>query len=108
MSASCYARVMGSELAVHGNVPSIQAVLDRLAERGMVAQVLMVDGALQMPGVEPAAGWREIRLRTPAGMVTLRRTGDGVGVVVFGNADAALVAAQREIGAAMTELGAGG
>jgi hypothetical protein len=57
----------------------------------------MVDGALVMPSVSPPDRWAEIRLRTPEGMVTLKRQGTEVAVVVFGNATPALLAVRDRI-----------
>jgi hypothetical protein len=75
----------------------IRALLDRLAEAGLPSTLAMVDNVLQGPGATAPATWRDVRLRTPAGMVTLRRIPSGVAVVVFGNAEAALRGAQRTI-----------
>jgi hypothetical protein len=57
----------------------------------------MVDNALVRPSAPPPAEWSEVRLRTPAGMITLRRQAGGIALVVFGNADAALQTAQRRV-----------
>jgi hypothetical protein len=46
----------------------------------------MVDGELTIPDDEPPAGWKEIRLGTPSGMVTLVRRGRELHVVTWGNA----------------------
>jgi hypothetical protein len=83
-------------------VPRVAAVeiamlLERLAEAGLPSTLAMVDNVLQGPGATPPAAWRDVRLRTPAGMVTLRRIPSGVAVVVFGNAEGPLRAAQRTI-----------
>jgi hypothetical protein len=76
---------------------NIPALLDRLTEQGLPSTLAMVDNVLQGPGATPPAAWRDVRLRTPAGMVTLRRIPNGVAVVVFGNADGPLRAAQRTV-----------
>jgi hypothetical protein len=99
---------MGAEVIVQGEPPPLRELLDRLASTGLPSTVMMVDGALQMPGAVPAGDWRDVRLRTPAGTVTLARRPKGVAVVVFGNADAALQAAQRQVADALGALGAGG
>jgi hypothetical protein len=83
-------------------VPRVPAVglatlLDRLTAAGLPSTLAMVDNVLQGPGATPPAAWRDARLRTPAGVVTLRRVPSGVAVVVFGNADEPLQAAQRTI-----------
>ena len=45
--------------------------------------------------------WNEVRLKTAAGMVTLRRRGDDVALVVFGNATPDLLAMRERIVAAL-------
>ena len=62
----------------------------------------MVDGALHAPTAPVADGWREVRLKTAAGMVTLKRRDGAIAVVVFGNADPALTTAQAAIADALT------
>jgi hypothetical protein len=89
---------MGLEVVVPRHAPlALATVLERLAAAGLASTVAMVDNVLQGPGALPPATWRDARLRTPAGMVALRRTASGVAVVVFGNADASLQAAQRTV-----------
>jgi hypothetical protein len=93
---------MGMELKVAcAGACSLAPVLERLAASGMACTVLMVDGALVAPRAAPPAEWREVRLKTPQGMVSLVRRGGEVAVVVFGNADAALVEAQRRVAEAL-------
>lgn len=75
----------------------LPALLERLAASGLPSTIAMVDDVLQGPGAAPPAIWRDIRLRTPAGLVTLRRVPGGVAVTVFGNADDRLRAAQRTV-----------
>jgi hypothetical protein len=75
----------------------LAALLHRLDAAGLPSALAMVDNVLQGPGAIPPAVWRDARLRTPAGVVTLRRVPSGVAVVVFGNADEPLRAAQRTI-----------
>ena len=89
---------MGLEVVV----PRVSAVglatlLDRLAAAGLPSALAMVDNVLQGPGATPPPAWRDVRLRTPAGVVTLRRVPSGVAIVVFSNADEPLRAAQRTI-----------
>ncbi len=91
---------MGVELLVAAPRP-LGPVLARLAADG--CQVIMIDGALTLPGAIPPEGWREVRLRTPAGTVTLGRGPGGVAVRVFGNASPLLLAAQRRIADALAE-----
>jgi len=88
---------MGMEEVVACTDVDFGALLGALAARGLRGMVAMVDGALQMPGATVAASWRDVRLRFPAGTITLARRPGGVAVVVFGNADEALRAAQRQV-----------
>jgi hypothetical protein len=85
---------MGMDLLAPCAAPDVNALLRDL---GSTCTVMMVDGQLHAPNAPVPAGWSDVRLRTPAGMVTLKRRPDGVAVVVFGNADAGLQATQRQI-----------
>ena len=97
---------MGLEVVV----PRVASVGARRASRparappGSRARLAMVDNVLQGPGAIPPAVWRDARLRTPAGIVTLRRVPSGVAVVVFGNADEPLRAAQRTVAETLLAL----
>jgi hypothetical protein len=69
------------------------ALAGRLAAHGFAVQLRMIDGLPAFPDEEPTDDWRELRVGTPAGMVTLRRgdpaapgTPAAVAVVVWGNA----------------------
>ena len=96
---------MGLEVVVP-RVASVDlaAFLDRLGAAGLPTALAMVDNVLQGPGAIPPTVWRDARLRTPAGVVTLRRVPSGVAVVVFGNADEPLRAAQRTIAETLLAL----
>jgi precorrin isomerase len=95
---------MGLEHVVPGDPPPLIEVLARLAADGVAAMIAMVDGQLVMPTAAPPATWREVRLRTPAGTITLARRPTGTAIVVFGNADPALVAAQQAIARALAPI----
>jgi hypothetical protein len=91
---------LGQEILVDAPRPLAEA-LAALAAAGEGCQILMVDGQLVLPAAAPPSAWGEIRLRSAAGMVTLRRRGDGIAVLVFGNASAALLALRDRIAAAL-------
>ncbi len=80
-------------------------VVTRLAAAGQVATVRMIDGLPAFPHEEPPADWRELRLALAGGMVTVRRTADGVRLVTWGTDDPALVAALDACEAAWAEPG---
>ncbi len=88
---------MGMEQTVTfpaGAPPSWSAARDLLASRGFPMQVRMIDGELAFPDEEPPENWRELRVATPNGMmVAVKREGDRIVLVVWGNADARLVQA---------------
>ena len=58
--------------------------------RAFPLQLRMIDGELAFPDETPPHDWRELRISTSGGMVTLRRDNDGISVVVWGNADDAM------------------
>jgi hypothetical protein len=89
---------VGLELEVPlARTPPLATLVERLTAAGMTAMVVMIDGALVAPGKPFPEEWRDVRVRTPAGTVTIVRRPQGVAVVVWGNADDALRAAQRLI-----------
>jgi hypothetical protein len=94
---------MGLEVTVRPR-RSLADALAGLAATGLPCEVLMIDGQLRHPSAALPASWDEARLRTPAGMVTVRRRGDDFQLVVFGNADATLLAARERIAAALTSV----
>jgi hypothetical protein len=66
----------------------------------------MIDGELAFPDEEPPQNWRELRLGTADGMmVTVRREGDRVVLVVWGNSDASLIRAWNALACTFAELG---
>jgi hypothetical protein len=89
---------MGREVSVAGAI-TLEALLQKLERASMPAQIVMIDGALTMPGARAPHDWGDVRLRTPAGTLALKRDGERVAVVVFGNADEPLLAMQSQIAA---------
>ncbi len=84
---------MGMEQTVTlppGTVPAWPVVRDLLIQRGLPVQLRMIDGELSFPDEVPTASWRELRVGTPQGMVTVRREGDRLLLVTWGNADAGM------------------
>jgi hypothetical protein len=73
---------------------SIRVQLMRVGESG---QLRMIDGLPAFPDEDPPENWKELRVGTVAGMVTIRR-GSGVLVcVVWGNADATMNTAWAKV-----------
>jgi hypothetical protein len=82
-------------------------VSDLLARRGFGVQLRMIDGELAFPNEMPPVTWRELRIGSPQGMVTLRREPDRVVLLTWGNADAAMVQAWNALTWAFAEAGGG-
>jgi hypothetical protein len=67
--------------------PSWAQLKEALASRNLSLELRMIDGELAFPDETPPDTWRELRVGTPSGMITLRREIDGVTLVIWGNAD---------------------
>jgi hypothetical protein len=87
--------------------PAWTAARDLLAARGYTFQVCMIDGELAFPDEQPPETWRELRLRTPQGMVTVRREANRLAFVTWGNADAGLREQWHALTWAFAEAGGG-
>jgi hypothetical protein len=87
--------------------PAWSAVAGLLARHGFPVQVRMIDDQLAFPDEAPPEPWRELRVGTPQGMVTLRREGDCVVCVTWGNADEGLRQAWNALAWAFAEAGGG-
>ena len=101
---------MGMEQAVtfgSGPAPAWRAVQELLAGRGYPVQTRMIDGELAFPDEVPPDGWRELRVGTPGGMVTLRREPGRVVCVTWGNAQGELLQAWNALAWALAEAGGG-
>lgn len=101
---------MGLEQIVEfpsGIAPPWPEVSRRLSEAGFPVQMRMIDNALSFPEEEPPATWQELRLGSAAGMITLRRRPGRVALIVWGNADAPLLAARNAVAWALAVAGDG-
>lgn len=101
---------MGVQQAVRfegKTIPSWDAVSACLARRHFPVQMRMIDGELAFPDEQPPQTWRELRVGTPAGMVTVRREADQLVFVTWGNADEALRQVWNALTWAFAEVGGG-
>ena len=73
-----------------GAVPTWDAVRGQLGRLSVSAVVKMIDGLPAFPDEVPEVGWKELRVGTPGGMITLRAGADSLTCVVWGNAGDAL------------------
>jgi hypothetical protein len=87
--------------------PPWSAIRDRLLRVGESGQLKMIDGLPAFPDEEPPPEWREVRVGTAAGMVTVRRDRGVLTCVVWGNADPALDAAWARVTWACAAAGGG-
>jgi hypothetical protein len=88
-------------------IPSWETVNALLVRRSYPVQVRMIDGQLAFPDERPPEEWQELRLGTAQGMVTVRRDGDCLVFVIWGNPDAALLQAWNALTWAFAEIGGG-
>jgi len=101
---------MGMEQTVTfpgGKIPPWTAVSHLLNRSGFPVQVRMIDGELAFPDETPPETWKEMRLGTPQGMVTLRRSRDHIVFVTWGNADPAMLQAWNALTWAFAEVADG-
>jgi hypothetical protein len=100
---------MGMDQAVTfpQSIPTWNAVQTLLAGRGYPVQMRMIDGQLAFPDETPPEGWCELRIGTPQGMVTVRRDGQRLVFVTWGNADAEMRQAWNALTWAFAEAGGG-
>lgn len=87
--------------------PTWPRLAELLSSRGYPVQLRMIDGELAFPDEQPPATWRELRVGTPQGMITLRRADDAVTLVTWGNADVSMRQAWNALTWAVAELSDG-
>lgn len=90
-----------------GLIPEWAEVRDVLAGKGFPIRPQMIDGELSLPDELPSKTWRELRVGTPHGMVTLRREAGGILFVIWGNADPLLQQARDALVWAFASCGNG-
>lgn len=78
-----------------------------LAQHGYPVHLRMIDGQLAFPDETPTPDWRELRLGTAHGMITVRREPQSIKVVTWGNADANMQQAWNAITWAVAETSQG-
>ena len=101
---------MGVEVTVTfdaGAVPSWAACRESLNQHGIPVQMRMIDGMPAFPDETPPEPWRELRVATAHGMVTIRRDHDRIAFVTWGNADAEMVRAWNALIWTFAEVGHG-
>ena len=95
---------MGMDVTIpQPDLPPWPRFQELAAAGGLPLQLRMIDGLPAFPDEEPPAEWQELRLGLPAGMVTLRREPEGLRVIVWGNADQALLNQRDKLVALLDE-----
>ena len=88
-------------------VPAWRDVQELLTKSGFPIQVRMIDGELAFPNEIPAEPWRELRVSSDAGMVTLRREQNRIALITWGNVDARMVQTRNALAWALGQPGNG-
>jgi hypothetical protein len=88
-------------------MPSWEVVRALLERYHFAVPLRMIDGQLAFPDEEPPTDWRELRVGTPQGMVTVRRETNRLVFVTWGNADSALREAWNALAWAFAAVGGG-
>jgi hypothetical protein len=87
--------------------PAWSALDGLFHQHGYAVQMRMIDGQLAFPDETPPEDWHELRLGTSGGMITVRRQGNAVELVTWGNADEAMRHAWNALTWAFAEVGGG-
>lgn len=87
--------------------PAWPQLVQLLAAKQFPIDLRMIDGELSFSDETPPDTWRELRVGTPAGMITLRRQPDGITLVIWGNADAKMRQAWNALTWAIAHLADG-
>src|SRR5262245_7977430 len=101
---------MGLERTIRfssGEPPTWDEIRAQLLLVGEAGKIRLIYGKPASPDEAPEPGWRELRVGTAAGIVTIRRRPDSLTCVVWGNADSALTAAWHKVIWACAAAGAG-
>ena len=86
-----------------GQTPVWPKLADHCVAQSFPLKVMMIDGELAFPDETPGDAWREVRVGTAHGMVTLRRAEDGVHLVTWGNAEGPVRAAWETLARLVAE-----
>lgn len=91
----------------NGPIPEWPTIRGAIEATGLTVAMRMINGELAAPNEEPPPGWSEVRVGTPAGMVTIQRADAALNCVIWGNADAELQKVWRTIAQACADAGNG-
>lgn len=98
---------MSRTVELRNGLPSWPAVAAWLAAQNCPVSMRMIDGQLAFPDEAPPDSWTELRIGTAAGMISIRREGPGVTLIIWENADESLKQAWNLVAEAYRSLDAG-
>lgn len=85
---------MEIEVAVSGiNWSIISQAMGKFEPKGILC---IADGQLTFPDEEPGANWKELRIKLPEGMVTIKKNQVGLTLITWGNVSPELIS-QRDL-----------
>lgn len=87
--------------------PSWEAIRLQLSRLGASPSLRLIDGLPAFPDETPDKDWKELRIGTDGGMVTLGRARGSLTCVIWGNAGATLEAAWLKVCWACASAGDG-
>jgi hypothetical protein len=84
---------LGQEKVIPGNAQNFDwpAFLQAVTVAGKNLEMRMIDNMPAFPDETPEPAWKEVRVTLGNGMLTLRRSTAELSVIVWGNADLALL-----------------
>ena len=86
-----------------GSAPSWQAIQREATALGLPLSIRMIDGLPAFPDEVPEDGWKEVRVSTPSGMISLRQQTGKLAIIVWGNADENLRQEWEQLAAAVAK-----
>ena len=98
---------MQQSILFEGDLPNYEAVRDLLEGKGFTLQMAIIDGELSFPDELPGPEWNELRVKSPNGMITIRRSGNTMDTVTWENADGPMLKAWNAITWALASVGNG-
>jgi hypothetical protein len=97
---------MGQEIVIPTSKQSWswEDFLEHCQRKNLSMEMRMIDGNLAFPDEKPEPDWREVRIATANGMITLRRELGAIRFVIWGNASPELMEDHRQIAEACREV----
>jgi hypothetical protein len=88
---------MQETIAFSTGIPQWPAIDAATRSAGLPLFIRMIDNLPAFPDEVPEEGWKELRVASSNGMMTLRQTKSGLDCIVWGNAEQALQSDWRRL-----------